>query len=274
MCHHWPRSPRFNNQVQKQRGLDQLCVRQVGDSQGLKGAQELSRKRTIFPCDGRRTQNEVQCGSRAPGHRQTAGARNGKSGEQAGAGSLGCGEEEQQSSRPEAKAAAIVLMSSRKWWEFVKGAPRALEFQKGSKVTLLLALTQEKLQRPERLSRRGQGHFSALCLGDPEQVPPGPQHRRRTGLKVRGYLGQRQARAAGQQQQWKGAYGQAFSQLAVGGGGQWRWTGQKGVLGSVHPAQTFQLEAQIWRPFQVLVFQGGEGALQAMTRPSGRERQQ
>lgn len=33
------------------------------------------------------------------------------------------GEEEQPSSRPEAKAAAIVLMSSRKWWEFVKGGP-------------------------------------------------------------------------------------------------------------------------------------------------------
>lgn len=51
------------------------------------------------------------------------GAWNGKSGEQAGAGSPECGEEEQPSSRPEAKAAAIVLMSSRKWWEFVKGGP-------------------------------------------------------------------------------------------------------------------------------------------------------
>lgn len=41
-------------------------------------------------------------------------------------------------SRPEAKSAAIVLMSWRKWWEFVKGGSRALEFEKGSKVNLLL----------------------------------------------------------------------------------------------------------------------------------------
>ena len=40
-----------------------------------------------------------------------------------GAGSWGSGGGKSSRSRPEEKAAAIVLMSWRKWWEFVKGGP-------------------------------------------------------------------------------------------------------------------------------------------------------
>lgn len=67
------------------------------------------------------------------------------------------------------------------------------------------------------LAGGGRGGSPHSAFRDPEQVSPGPRDRRGAGPKARGYLGQRKAEASGQQRE--GAPGQAFSQLAVPGGG-------------------------------------------------------
>lgn len=92
-------------------------------------------------------------------------------------------------SRPEAKSAAIVLMSWRKWWEFVKGGSRALEFEKGSKVNLFLLAKAGGL---------GRGWSRVLCTlpsgpwtSCPRPQAPGPS-KGRGWAKGRGCWRQRQ----------------------------------------------------------------------------------
>ena len=87
----------------------------------------------------------------------------------------GPGGEEQQQIWARGKAAAIVLMSWRKWWEFVRGG-RALEFQKGSKVSLLQAAKARSLGR-------GWGRVLAtLPSGTQNKLPQAPGPRKGEGL--------------------------------------------------------------------------------------------
>lgn len=113
----------------------QLRVR-VGVSTAPEGGWEAAGKGNLSVWwRDRQPSSEAQSGSSTRGYIQ-AGAWGRESREQ----QLGVvpGGRSSGGSRPEAKSAAIVLMSWRKWWELVKGGSRALEFEKGSKVNLLL----------------------------------------------------------------------------------------------------------------------------------------
>lgn len=185
---------------------DPPCVCQVGGMvrpKGGPGGEQEERNLSLPSCNGRRMGTTAQCGSRAPGHRQVLGLGQRKW----GAGGRGWslrGRRNSSSSRPEAKAAAIVLMSSRKWWEFVKGGPQGPGIP-------------ERVRGPPAPSfhsREAQQEGGR----DPEQVSPGPPDRRgATGAKeVQGF------RTAAE-----GSLGQASSQLAVPGAHQ--CPGQSGL---------------------------------------------
>lgn len=95
-------------------------------------------------------------------------------------------------SRPEAKSAAIVLMSWRKWWEFVKGGSKALEFEKGSKVNLLLEA------KAGGLGRGWSRVLSTLPSGTLDRLPQAPGKGGGGWAKARGCLRQRQPLLQGQ----------------------------------------------------------------------------
>lgn len=80
------------------------------------------------------------------------------------------------SSRPEAQAAAIALMSSRKWWEFVKGGPQGPGIPERVK-------GQPASSSHSRGAARAGAILRTLPSGTQNKLPQGPEARRGAGLK-------------------------------------------------------------------------------------------